>query len=521
MLRALDVRKPAFAAGVFAAVAYATLAGGAVATVRSVAMAAAAALALALDRPVGAMRCIALAAIVLAVVQPGAAADAGYQLSFVSVIGLVAGGRSPASAGRRAWLARGARAAAAAWIATAPLTAHHFHQVSLASVPANLVVVPLFGAVALAPALLGAGLASLAPGWASWCFGAAALPVSAGVALVRAAGDVGWAAIDVPAPTLVELALLYALLVAMVIWRGRTRRAMVALVLVGLAANAVAWAAVRLGPPGFRAVFLDVGQGDAAVVELPGGRRVLVVDAGGFPGSDFDTGAAIVEPFLRSRKIQSVDALVVSHAHPDHAGGVPHLVRAFEPSEVWVPAAARADPAWSAIGAALREVGVPLRVLAAGDRVAAFPEVEVLHPPRDWPRASPNEGSLVIRVRVGTTSVLFAGDAEAAAEAAMLARGLPEATVLKVPHHGSRTSSSAGFVAAVAPRVAVVSLGAGNRYGHPAPEVTARYERAGARVLRTDRCGAVVAEGDGRALRVSTWRRACEPDAGATTRPPR
>ena len=115
------------------------------------------------------------------------------------------------------------------------------------------------------------------------------------------------------------------------------------------------------------------------------------------------------------------------------------------------------------------------RVLRAGDTIAGFPEVDVLHPPHAWTTASPNEGSLVLRIRIAGTAILFTGDAERDAEAAMLAR--PEAlaaTVLKVPHHGSRTSSAAPFVAAVAPALAVASLGAENRFGHPAPDVVAR-----------------------------------------------
>jgi competence protein ComEC len=161
---------------------------------------------------------------------------------------------------------------------------------------------------------------------------------------------------------------------------------------------------------------------------------------------------------------------------------------------------------------ALRETGTPVRVLRAGDTVADFPEVDVVHPPRAWTTASPNEGSLALRVRVAGTAILFTGDAERDAEAAMLARPLAlAAAVLKVPHHGSRTSSAAPFVAAVAPNLAVASLGAENRFGHPAPDVVARYRAAGVAFARTDRCGAVtvVPDGDG-GVRVDTERADCD-----------
>jgi len=267
-----------------------------------------------------------------------------------------------------------------------------------------------------------------------------------------------------------------------------------------------------------RATFLDVGQGDAAVVELADGR-VIVVDAGGFPGSDFDPGAALVEPFLRARKIQRADVLVMSHAHPDHAGGLAHLVRTMTPAEVWWSGLPATGAAWDAITMVLRETGTPVRVLRAGDTVPDFPEVDVLHPPRAWSTASPNEGSLVLRIRVDGTAFLFTGDAERDAEAAMLER--PDAlaaAVLKVPHHGSRTSSAAPFVAAVGPAVAVASLGAENRFGHPAPDVVARYRAAGVGFVRTDRCGAVtVVPDDDGGFTVETER----PDCDALRRPQR
>jgi len=351
-------------------------------------------------------------------------------------------------------------------------------------------------------------VAPFVPSVAAVAFVAAALPVRAAVAIVRAVGTWPWAAVDVPCPNLGELALLYGVIAGAWYRRSGAGRWVAALCLLGLALDCTWWTSARMGSAE-RATFLDVGQGDAAVVELAGGR-VVVIDAGGFPGSDFDTGAAIVEPFLRLRKIQRVDVVVMSHAHPDHAGGLAHLVRRLAPSEVWWSGLGGSGSAWDELVSALRETDTPVRLLRAGDTIRDFPEIDVVHPPAAWTTASLNEGSLVIRVRVGQAAMLFTGDAERDAEAAMLTR--PErlgATVLKVPHHGSRTSSSWPFVSGVDPAVAVMSLGADNRFGHPAPDVEARYARRGVAVYRTDRCGAITMEPERDSLRISTANPAC------------
>jgi competence protein ComEC len=177
-------------------------------------------------------------------------------------------------------------AATAAWIGTAPLTAFHFHQVSLVSVVANPVVVPLFEGASLLPALAGAIFAPVSPPLAGLAFDVASVPIRVALAVVRRVGTWPWAALDVPYPNVVELALLYGLVGGTWLRARPGGRLLAACCLVALAVDAAggpafAWAASP------RATFLDVGQGDAAVVELAGGR-VLVVDAGGFPGSDFD-----------------------------------------------------------------------------------------------------------------------------------------------------------------------------------------------------------------------------------------
>jgi competence protein ComEC len=513
-----DVRALALLASLVPTLLYGALAGFQVATLRSVAMAMAGVAAVSLGRRARPLRALAIAAVIVAIGWPGASAEISFQLSFASVLGLVAWGERhrhvDEEAGPR-W-ARFAREAiglsAAAWSATAPLTAFYFHQISLAGVVANPIVVPLFGVVVLMPALIGALLAPAAPGLADACLWTAGHVLDVGILAVRAFGAVPWAAVATPIPTLLELALAYALVVGVWYRPARWAGAVFATALVVVALDVAGWARTRWTPGVLRATFLDVGQGDAAVIEFPDGR-VLVVDAGGFPASDFDTGAAIVEPFLRTRKIETLDALVMTHAHPDHMGGLAHLVRVFRPREFWWTGVPGDGVTWRRLEEALADTATPPRVLARGADISEFPDVDVLHPPPAWTPPSQNDASLVLRIHMGRMAMLLTGDVERAAEARLLDDpSRLGADVVKVPHHGSPTSSAWPFVTAVRPTVAAISVGADNRYGHPGPDVEARYRRAGTRVLRTDRCGAIEAVTDGRSTSISVARPECERD---------
>jgi competence protein ComEC len=204
-----------------------------------------------------------------------------------------------------------------------------------------------------------------------------------------------------------------------------------------------------------------------------------------------------------------IDALVMTHAHPDHSNGLAHLLIHHRPREFWWTGMPGEGPSWERLWSAVAASGARVRVLADGMAVAPR-EVTILHPAPDWTDASLNESSLTLRLAHDGTTVLATGDIERRAEERLLA--LPErlrATVLKVPHHGSRTSSTPRFVAAVDPAIAVISVGADNRYGLPAPDVEERYRGRGACILRTDRCGAVTVVANGGTLRVETARAGC------------
>ena len=231
-------------------------------------------------------------------------------------------------------------------------------------------------------------------------------------------------------------------------------------------------------------MFLDVGQAEATLVKFPSGRSLLV-DAGGTVRGSFDVGARIVSPILWRAGVRRLDYLALTHGDPDHVGGAASVIKDFRPREVWtgvpVPGAERLQE----LELISHRVGAAWRVLQKGDRLLhAGVSLRLWHPPApEWER---RDDSLVIELCYGRISVVLPGDIGRAVEAE-LSPEIPSAPlrVLKVPHHGSQTSSSAEFIAALQPWVAVVSAGRPNRFGHPAPDVVRRYQDAGVMVLHT------------------------------------
>lgn len=262
-------------------------------------------------------------------------------------------------------------------------------------------------------------------------------------------------------------------------------------------------------PPGLSATILDVGQGDSIFISFPDGRTMLV--DGGPRSARWDSGQEIVAPFLWSLGLHRLGAVLLTHAHNDHLGGLRTVLTDFHPREVWVT---RTLPTDASTRAWLRQVAAShalLRQLDTGDvfRVGTS-QITVLLP-RPAYQAGPapsNDDSMVVRVTYNRQSLLLEGDAEAAGEHWMVDHHLHlMSAVLKVGHHGSKTSSTPQFLAAVHPQAAIISVGVDNSYGQPAPLVLAGLRRAGARVFRTDRDGAIQCRLQNGRLRVFLFHR--------------
>jgi len=486
------------------AVAVYTVATGAGAPIVRAALAAAVgSLGTLLDREPDALNTLALAALALLAADPAGLLDPSVQLSFTAVGGLAlwAGPlrrRLPSAGPAGSWRARllepllsGACATVAASIATAPVLAFHFRQLPLLGVLANVAGIPV-GSGLTALAALGALAAAASPAAAAPFLLACRPLATALLFLSDAAAAPAWGTLPLACPGLAGAFGAAGLAVLATALRGRARALSAAGAALCLALPGPLRAAAARARGGLEVIFVSVGQGDAALLRLPDGEAVLI-DGGGTVDGGPDPGARDLVPLLRDLGVRRLAAVFVSHPHPDHVLGLA-AVAAELPVE---RAFSNGDPG----DGASREVLAALRpaTLVPGDRWERA-GVEFAVRGGDRTALASNDASLVLRVAYGETAFLFPGDLEEQGEAAAAAGGGLRADVVKVPHHGSRTSSSAPFTAAVAPRLAVVSAGAGNRFGFPHEEALARWRAAGARVLRTDQ-GAVRVLSDGRTVR--------------------
>ncbi len=448
--------------------AYCLLAGAGDSIVRATVMAVAFSVAVRVDLHRSGANFLFASAIVLLALRPLDALDPGAQMSFAATLALVtfagAFARRLEALKAPGLLADVIAATLVASVAVAPLSLLHFHRFSLIALPANLAAAPLAVVLlyaSLATAALDTAMPPLAPVGA-WVCGAAAEALRS-LAHHAAAVDPDWRG---PSPPLALVVGVIGLIAA-----SGWRRAV--LPLAGLLAS-LTTSALPAGDGRLHVWFLDVGQGDAILIETPAGRAAAI-DAGPAFGR-FDAGERVVAEALWELGHRRLEFIGVTHRHADHEGGAPFLARHFDPGRVYVNGGSRAlrdrNPITVRRGDAWTIDGVSFRVLG---------------PDPGWPlpRGDENARSLVIEVTYGATSFLLMGDASTLSES-LLEETRRRYDLVKVGHHGAATSSSPGLVRGALPRLSVVSVGARNRFSHPSPAVVERWSRAGARVWRTD-----------------------------------
>ncbi|MGE0593526.1 MAG: ComEC/Rec2 family competence protein [Vicinamibacterales bacterium] len=518
-LLGLRGRVPAFVA-LAGVVAYALVVSAEASVWRATLMAVLHLVGRALDQRGTPLHLVGVAAAGMLVVAPLDVASPAFLLTFLATIALLQLPRVPARFWpRRAWL-RWVVASCAASVAVeltlVPLATGVFHRVGIAGPLLNLVAVPVMGVVQLA------GFVVALPWTPDVGARAAGLVVHLGAtALVESARLIEWLPwltwrVPPPAPVLVVVA---GLLLGMSLtgppwargrWRWRAGALAGYLACAGLMAAGLVPAHRALPPPGgglppetwARLTVFDVGQGEALLLEGAGGLRLLVDAGGSLLGRATAFGERTLGPALWGRGISRLDHVVLSHGDGDHVGGAPFAIATFAPRAVWRGVPVPGDARMAQVEAAARAAGAVVgRVVIGEDLVAGPVRVRVLWPPEpDWERRTVrNDDSVVLEVVCGGVTLLLTGDIGAAVEETILPHLTPAALrVLKVAHHGSRTSTSEALVRGWRPQVALVSSGRQNTFGHPAPEVIERLRRAGVRVWRTDLEGQLTLETDGR-----------------------
>jgi competence protein ComEC len=439
---------------------------------------------------------------------PDAVLSLGYQLSVSGMAGIICAGilcarLLPAHRSSTSSVVVSSMVATiVASLATAPILAWHFGRISLIAPLTNLAAAPLM--LLLQPLLFLSLLLAPLPALSSFAADAAAPLLNLLELIAHYGASPGWGAIDV-APSLYAASVAALATVAALVAAAGARRPYRYLVLsLTLVSLLVWWPLIPGGAHSGRLELhlIDVGQGDAIAVRVPDGRWLLFDAGRSWRGGD--AGRRQIVPYLRARG-GDLQAFVLSHPHSDHVGGAESVIRWLKPRLFWDAAFVAANEDYLLALQRARDSGTEWHRVRPGQAVTyAGVTMEFLAPDSSWTAglSDPNEASVVVMLKYGEVKFLFTGDAEHAEEEWLVAAygERLRATVLKVAHHGSKTSSTQPFLDAVRPAVALVSVGVGNRYGHPSPQVMDALFARGALTLRTDLLGNVVLSTDGKRL---------------------
>lgn len=499
---AFDPRRVAAGLGVPLTLFHAFFAGGSPSAWRAAITAAITWSLVVLGRRPSAVAITAGAALILSAPNPAMALRPAFLLSIVATSAILSAPRTARSE-RWRWLRGAATISARTLVATTPMVWWWFGGVPLIGWVTNIVVLP-FGSWVVIPLAHAFALTIWYPAAADAVGRTLSLAVHALLHICEAFAPL---AVTRQLPTLdvrQGLIVLAACVLLLITARWRSRAGV-------LAAAALAWMAAeralvaREQPRGIvRVSFVDVGQGDSSLVDLPDGR-LLMIDTG---QGGRHPAVREVRRLLAARRRSQIDILVITHGHPDHYGGLANLLDEVDIGEIWLNGQLLGEERDGAMERLLNSA------LVRGARLRFAPElcesahafgearIEVLWPcPRYDPTLDLNDNSLLLRLSLGRRSFLFTGDLEAEAEARLVKSGrIANVDVLKVAHHGSRTSTTAPLVDAARPSLAVVSSGSGNRYGHPSPRVLRRLLGAGARIHRTDIQGGLIVSTEGERL---------------------
>jgi competence protein ComEC len=511
----INIRKWALIGTFFPVLGYTLLAGLSPSAARALFMVSMVITALLLNKYPDLLNSLALAALIILLLSPDSLFLPSFQLSFLAVwaIGtLLPRILNPDSGwrwGKTSLIRRGAFylwgtfcVSLVCQLATSPVVAWWFHQVSLIGLISNLILVPLSGILATPIGLLALIFAPIFSPLSLLLFWIMNLMLQWTLVLTRFFSDLPLAFLIVPRPGYGEIGLFYLTLVLVFNWRKIHKPVwLISLSCLGMILFFFSPQIRDFFAPPFRATFLDVGHGSATLIELPRGQKILV-DGGGSFNPEFDLGERVVAPFLWDKKITGLDVVVLTHPHPDHLNGLPFILSKFKVKEIWTNGQRVDSEAFQHFEDLIRQKKIPVVYPGPGwSRFISDVPVEVLHAPiKTSFRESgvsklyhlQNNDSLVLKITYKDQHILLPADIEAETERTLLNKKvILKSQILQVPHHGSLTSSTIPFIEAIQPSYAVISGRPSPRFPLPHLDVIRRYQERGVALFRTDQEGAV------------------------------
>ncbi len=513
-----DIRKLAAMFTCFPVLAYACLAGFQVSSQRAMIMALAYLFSMVVGREKEIWSTFALAAFVVLAIDPHSLFGISFQLSFGAVIGILwlaptiynkifAPFGDPIKRGKiiaSLWAYFGGLIAVtlSAMIFLLPIISFFFHRISLVAIPANVIAVPILGLWVIPLGLLSVASLPISISLAQLFLQLGAWGMECMTVAIQFWSHFPWASLWVVTPNAFEMLIFYSLIFfAFFIRRWSWAKWGLFFVLFLLAADISYWTYVTRYNPRLKVTYLDVGQGNAALIQFPGRKRMLI-DGGGFSRSTFDVGRMVVAPFLFYSKILRVDYLVLTHPQTDHMNGLRFIASHFHPKEFWHNGYRVRNHSFMELMKIVEERKIKKRLPfhLQGVREISGVKVELLHPYSEERKEQlventegMNNHSLVLKLSYGGKSLLFPGDLERAGEESVISRAgsLLKSDILLAPHHGSRNSCSKAFLQMVRPQTCIISSGYGNYLGFPHSETLKRLTSVGSQVLRIDQVGAV------------------------------
>jgi len=520
--------------------AYGFLAGMSPSTQRAVIMVSVFLLTLLFDRDQDLINTICIAGMLILVINPPSLFSISFQLSFTAVLVIVFGMSlmrpilEKTNGIKATLITKGVTFMAVtlfATVGTAPLVMAYFNQISLIGVVVNIVAIPLVGFLAVPLGLLAVFIQVFSTGAASACLQLSHWVLEKAILVIDIFSGLPVAALETITPSLVEISLFYLMLLGVSNWyyaghqgkhsnlsvglRRGIAYGMLLFAAFGWVLDAGYWIHQRFWHKDLRIMIFDVGQGSAALIELPGGRN-LMIDGGGFADNAvFDTGKNIIAPYLLRNKIKTIHTLFLSHPNSDHLNGLIYIAEHFNVKQAITNNESSQTMGYQLFVEALKKHGIDAPEYRTLERITtvAGTKIEILYPAEDFLEKTlqerwrnKNNNSLVIKVSYGRHAFLFPGDIMAMGEKVLVAavgKNL-KSTVLVSPHHGSGSSSTPLLIEQVNPEIVVVSCGWMNRFKFPDKSVLQRYETIEANVLRTDMNGAVQICTDGREMNIRT-----------------